>query len=495
MRQTTASEASLPTAKLRRVGWIDMQALLVAMAAGAALFAGLCWLTGEIEPLASIQTDALLAILITLNLAPPLAELAYKRFDPFDAKHLFFAYFFLILTFHSFCAVTFGLVVKPGLAATMADASVLIRALSAITLGLAAFVAGCYLPLGSLIARTLPRIAARVSVNRIRIVALGGLALGGLAFYRLMASSGGIASFLANLGTWRTVGVLNGVGYLTFPITGVLPVAILLLLLYTLPGRRQRLTWRALRVIALALASLVPIFILGFRVSLVPVILFFLAAWHYVRRFIRINQMMGLGATLVVFLTLFSLVRGGQWTVGDTKAALLFRVPGLDIVERVVWRTGLGEPHHGFRPMFVESATIMVPRAIWPAKPAPTGLEFCDVFFYDFFIGRGDPIDGIKSGVSPTFIGEMLWVGGIYAVMLGALVLGVAARTAVVWRQRGRGHRLHVFVYAIFMANFAIFAEAPQLALNDFAMFSVMTLGLVLFLTIRLRWSRTTILS
>jgi hypothetical protein len=492
MSQTITGETCLPSAKPKSLGWASMQVILLALAGGAGVFAGLCWRTGAVEPLAGIQTGALLATLIILNLAPPLAELAYKRFDPFDAKHLFLGYFFLILTVHSFFAIVFGLVVNPGLAATMADESVRVRALAAITLGLAAFVTGCYLPLGRLIARILPRIVTRVSVTRIRIVALGCLGFGGLAFYWLMASAGGIASFLANLGTWRTVGVLNGVGYLTFPITGLLPAAMLLLLLYTLPGRKQRLTWRAVRAVALATASLVPILILGFRVSLVPVILFFLAAWHYVRRFIRINQIIALGAALVVLLTLFSLVRGGQWTTGDTKAALLFRVPGLDIVERVVGRLDLGEPHHGIRPMLIESATIMVPRAIWPAKPAPTGLAFCDIFFSDFFIGRGDPIDGIKSGVSPTFIGEMLWVDGISAVVLGALVLGVAAQTAVVWRQRGRGHRLHIFAYAIFMAFFPIFAEAPQLALNDFAMFSVMTLGLVLLLTVRLRSSRGT---
>ncbi len=484
--QVTANESEGPFCKpVQRPSWADMQALLLALAAGAAGLAGLCWWKGLIPSFAGIQTDGLLVVLITLNLAPPLVELAYKRFDPFDAKHLFLAYFFLILSFHSFCVIVFGTVVNPLFATPLADASTRIHALAAMVLGLAAFVIGCYLPLGNVIARMLPRLVATSSAGRIKALAAGCMAVGGLTFYLLMASAGGVTAFLANLGNWRTLGVLNGVGYLTFPVTGVLPAAVLLLLLHTLPARGQRLTWQALGALALAAVSLVPILILGFRVSLVPVILAYFAAWHYGRQRIRIKWLATLAVGLSVFLTLFSLIRSGQWTAGDAKAALLFRVPGLDIVERIVWRMSRGEPHRGAASMLAESATIIIPRTIWPAKPVPSGLAFADIFFYDFFIARGDPVDGVKSGISPTFIGEMLWVDGILAVVLGALALGVAARTAVAWRKRGQ--RLHVFIYATFMPGFAIFAEAPQIALNGVVMLSVMTAGMALILIVRLR--------
>lgn len=455
--------------------------LLLVMATMSAPLAILGWFLGTTESLYPIQTACLLGAILILNVAPFLAELACRRLDPLDAKHLFLAYFFLVFTLHSVYATKFGGIVNPALLTPEPGASLRVRALSAILLGLAGFIGGCYLPIGRYLAAMLPSHPA-VSPTRLKLVALSGLLLGGAAFHTLMARAGGVASFLQNLGTWRTTGVLEGVGYLTFPISMVMPAGALLLLLHTLPPAGCRMTWKALGAGSLALGTLGPILVLGFRGSLLPALLQFMMAWHYFRRRFSAGFLLTLGLLMLVLLTFYALVRNDRTDDhrSDFLTAVLFRVPGLDFIERVIWRLDLGEPYRGMAPVVREAGTILVPRALWKDKPEAGSLAFADIFFFDVFLSRGDPIDGIRSGVSPTLIGEALWIGGLPAVFLAALALGIAAQTAAAWRQLGGRNLLHVFVYALFASLFPIFVEAPQNALNGMCLVAPLALAVYL---------------
>jgi hypothetical protein len=184
---------------------------------------------------------------------------------------------------------------------------------------------------------------------------------------------------------------------------------------------------------------------------------------------------------LIVTLSIFGAARDANedspLTVERVMGALIFRLPGLDTVERVVWRLEQGEPYKGIGSSVTEAATIVIPRAIWPTKPAPASLEFSDIFFFDFFLNRGDSLDAIRSGIAPTLIGEALWIDGIPCVMVLSLTLGILAPFFVEWRKRGT--LLHVFIYAIFMARFPLFVETFQGTLNLYVMYAVVLLGLV----------------
>lgn len=458
--------------------WAHMRLLLIAFSVLAALLALICWFAGAVEPLASAQIFCLLAAIVMLNFAPFITELACRHLDPLDAKHSFLAYFFFVFTLHSVYATMIGGVVNPLLLTPEPSTTLRVRALAAILLGLSAFVAGCYLQAGRHLARLLPA-RPRVSPTGLKMVVGVGFTMGLVAFYILMARAGGVASFLRNLGTWRTAGVLEGVGYLTFPISIILPASALLLLLHFLPPPGRRLTWRALGAIVLASASLGPIIILGFRGSVLPALLQFMMAWHYFRRRFSVGFLLLLGSTLLVLLTFYALARNERTDDhrNDYLNAVLFRVPGLDFVERVVWRLDLGEPYRGAGPVVKEAATILVPRAVWKDKPEAASLPFADIFFFDVFLGRGDPIDGIRSGVSPTLIGEALWIGGLPVVLLAGFTLGILGRMAAEWRHLGGRNLIHVFIYAIFMSLFPIFVEAPQNALNGFCMVLVLAAG------------------
>ena len=485
MPSVVSASSGAPPQSRRHAG----RALLLVASLSLASLGLLFWWIQALVPIASWQISLLLAGLLALNLAPFCVELAARTFDPFDPKYIFLGYFFLIFTFHSLCRITLGIGTNPALAALEPGDDLRVRALSAMLIGLAAFVSGCYLPVGRFLGHLTPKLPL-LKRRRGHLAAWTGIGAGLLAFWLLMRSAGGIGAFLSNLGSWRTTGVLAGVGYLTFPITLVLPASCLLLLLQHLPVSPRRLTWTSAATLLLYGASLAPVFLLGFRGSLLPAILQFFAAWHYGRRRLSVVSIGLMAAGLLLLLSVLGLIRSA--VEGETHqenalaTAVIFRVPGLDTVERVVWRMDRGEPDRGLKPGLTEAATILVPRALWPGKPEPASLAFADIFFSDFFLGRGDPLDGVKSGVSPTLVAELLWIGGLPFVAFGALALGTLSTAINTWRQRAPHHPLHIFVAAIFMGWFAIFVEAPQNTLNTFVMFATFCLGLALILTLRL---------
>lgn len=487
--QTVAVPSAAPLRA--RLSWRLGRLLLLVLASGLAAFAVLCWALGAVSEIAPVEINLLLVGLIVLNLAPVVFEMAWRRFDPLDAKHLFLAYYFLLLTVNSAAVVWFHYRPNPTTASPVTSEALVVRSLAAMVCGLAAFVIGCHLPIGDWIGRRLP-LLPRFNRGSVRLASWAGIALGVFALHRLMQSAGGVGAFLHNLSSWRTIGVLAGVGYLTFPVAVVAPACALLLMVQALPEAGRPMTWRALGACGLALLAIGPVFVLGFRGDLVPAILQVCAVWHYTRRRLHWRQLFLLGAGLFTFLVVYGAIRN---TSGEDRSSVLapvvavvFRTPGFDTVERVVEHLEHDVAHRGWLPGLVESATILVPRAVWPGKPQPASLSFADDFFFDFFMARGDTITGVKSGVSPTVIGEALWVGGLPVVAVWGLLLGLVATAMVAWRERGEANRLHVFVYAIFMSWFALFAEAPQNTLNSFVMLGMLAVGLALVLTVRLYW-------
>jgi len=465
--------------------WAAGKAVILGMACVLSLCSILFWYLVPLSEAPEWLCWFLVFELVVLNFVPAVFEIFFGRFDPFDAKHLFLVYYFLAFSLPSICAVWLGFDPTPEFADPRASEGLQARALSAILLGLTGFVMGCYLPIGVVVGKMIPRIS-HCSTSIERRVGLIGVLIGSVAFVILMRSAGGVRSFIENLGTWRTMGVLGGIGYLTFPITCILPASVLLLFLQALPAPNRHLNRATLETLALMVICCCGVMILGFRSSLVPIILSFLAAWHYARRAFRISRLVVLAFGLGIFLTIFGAIRDASdstISVYGAQRALLFRVPGLDTVERVISRSDLGEPRRGFTPMLLESATILVPRAIWAEKPETACLPFDDAFFDDFFLARGDPIDAVRSGVSTTLIGESYWIAGLPFVFLCPFALGIFSVVAASWRNSGRGNRLHIFLYALFFGSFPLFVEVLQNALNAFTMIGLMSLGIVFVVT------------
>jgi hypothetical protein len=446
------------------------------------------WQKASFEVSLPLLTGILLAGIFFINLLPLGVDIASRSFDPFEVKHIFLVYFFMMLSLHSFARVVFD--TGTGfLEENPAPSPLLrIRALAAILCGLSAFVLGCYVPVGRIVGRLLPNFSQPVNW-RLNLLAWGGVALGAYCFWALTAPAGGIAAFVGNLSTWRTVGVLAGVGHLTFPISTVMPSYALLLVLRYLHPAPARLTWRLMAMLLLYGATLIPVLLLGFRIGFLSACLQLLAAWHYRRKPFRMMSIIMVAVTALSLLSVYSSLR--RLATGDTPydnpllQAVVFRVAGLDTVERVVWRLDQGEPHRGLLAAFTESVTIIGPRALWPGKPKPASLDFADIFFYDYFLARGDRVDDIRSGMSPTLIGECLWVGGLPFVIGAAFFLGVSNVVLSTWRRKSGRQILHIWVVTLCFAPFAIFVEAPQNTLNGFVLLMGFAVGTCLLLTAR----------
>jgi len=466
--------------------WLEMKVVIFSSAIVAAVLSAFFWWRGAEPGLEEAQTFLLLAMMLLLNVLPPLVEYLSNEFDPFDSKNLFLSWFFVVFTLSSISEICFGYYAKSGMVVLELNERIQVRALAAIVLGEAAFIAGGYTDLSARIAVFFPRLPG---FSRSRAVLVGTLCIGAgfSTFYLLLASAGGISGFLGNLNNWRTEGVLGGVGYLIFPTTTVLPAGALLIYLRVLPAAPCKMTWSAYWACLGVIVSGVPAMVLGFRVSLVPTLLAAFAIWNYRRRRFTLFELITAGAIVLAALSIYGAERDkGSDDVHAQSIldSIVYRTSGIDTVERVVRQMDRGERLRGLIPGAVESLTILIPRVIWPNKPETSGLAFDDIFFYDFYINRGDPVTRIRSGISTTLIGEELWTGGITMVVLGSLLLGLLTRVASAWRYQGG--ILNLFVYSIFMSEFFLFVEAPQNTLNAFVMLGAMCTIVVVGLSVRL---------
>jgi hypothetical protein len=431
-----------------------------------------------------------LGILWVLNLYPLLSDYLRRRFDPFDIKYFYLLYFFVVFTLHATFRCIWGIGTGDLEANPNPSDTLRFRALCVITAALATFIAGGYSKIGSSIGARFPRFGD-VSGRRINIVVLLGVSVGWFAFWMLLKSAGGVFSFLNNLSTWRTEGVLAGAGQYTVPISTVMPSCALLFVLRSIPPHPCRLDRRSILAVIIYVICLIPVAVLGFRVGLLTAIIQIVVAWHYRRRRIRIGGLIFMFIGVLTFLTAFSALRSSM--SGDASEgspvlrSVIFRIPGLDTVERVFWRNDLGEPSRGVWPAFVEAATILGPRAFWPNKPAPGILEFDDIYFYDFFLRRGDRIGDIKSGMSPTIVGDLLWIGGIPAVVIGSFLLGVMAAILSSWRRSASRNILHIWIVVILLIPFTFFVEAAQNAFNYVVVLSAFIFLMVFALTAKIR--------
>lgn len=468
---------------------LDFRVLVCAAAVSGLVFGLGAWWLPASGGAGNVERATLTLVLVVLNLFPVVIEIVLKKFDLFDAKNLILAYYFIIFSLPA--TLELAAIDYTAGAADLTGASPASegQALAAIVVGISGLLVGLYSPMGSAIGRAVPPVNGYTARWRIYLLIGVCLTAGLAAFIVLMHSSGGILRFLSNLASWRTLGVAEGVGHLTFPIAVVFPAGAMLAFSYALRGPVYRIGYRCWASFLLCGLAVGLVMLLGFRISVVPILLQMLTVWHYRRRAFSAAQ----GVALLILLTAAMSFVGvwrdraaGSEIPGLWLRSVLFRVPGIHVVERVVWRRELGEPARGATQPLVEAATILVPRRVWPAKPVPGTFEFADTFFYDYFLDRGDHLFAPRSGISPTLVGELLWIGGIAAVVAGAVILGTLARALYVWYRRNRGP-VQTVLYATAMSWMPLFVEAPQNTLNGFAI--LLTFGMTTWIILTFRGS------
>ena len=265
------------------------------------------------------------------------------------------------------------------------------------------------------------------SDKRLKIFCFAMIPLGYIAFSYMIYLNGGLATFIENIGAWRSGGMI-GQGWLIFPGTTLVPMACLLLAIHSRDKypRKQFL----MLMLALLIVAIIPSVLTNFRGSMIVVILYFSFFYHRFIEPIKTKYFL-LSATTVGllfiwvttqrFLNEITGYKNGFYEVNNflmTNYDLmvyqsLVRSSGSDVLAMVVTKIQSGVPHTYFFPALYEALTIVIPGAIWPLKPIPQGVRFAEIFYSQ-----------ANGGISPTIVGDGYWNFGIIGVLIVMASIG-----------------------------------------------------------------------
>jgi oligosaccharide repeat unit polymerase len=310
---------------------------------------------------------------------------------------------------------------------------------------------------------------------KIRNVLMGSILVifGYSMFLALLYINGGLLVFINNLQSWRTVGV-SGQGIFIFPATVGLSIgALLFASKYSSSQVRSK---GNINLIVLALiVALIPAAIIGFRGLLLAPIFYWLIVFKE-EITSNLNKKWSIMIVLIIALifTLFGMYR--QWnevveenlsfikgvaTILDVRPALVFdvflRSRGTDVVGTVISKLNESNQFIGVSGSIAEAISILVPR-YFTDKPLPMSVHFSKIFF------------DANGGFSPTTIGELYWMGGELAVVIGMSFLGIFAKTIYYGYLRNKINLYFRIAYGILFVQFALMAEAIQGNLNAMVM-------------------------
>lgn len=373
--------------------------------------------------------------LCCVAVAPMAIELYRKQFDWLDLKNVFVLFFVLQFGMWPVLVYMLGYTSTFGLPITFLDSryNEFLRGEVYAIVGLGCFFLGRYIPLGKPQRCGVQRVQNGITTaDGFPILFLSTLMVGAgiLGFLGLTAAGGGFFEFVSHIDEFRTTSLL-GVGYLIFLIVVAQLGALALILFYFAFGRYKVLSHIALLgVLALSVLG-------GVRHVALSAIGGYLVARHFLYKPIRINvSLLFVGVIFFALNIFYPLYRGlgpevfeyashienltdVDWMV--VAYALLGRFHGAETIARVIDITGADGFQHG-RLFFAELFTGVIPRILWPAKPESSGMVANTTFFYEIFSG------GETGSAVITLLGELYWIWGLPAIVLGMFCLGVIFR-------------------------------------------------------------------
>jgi len=286
-----------------------------------------------------------------------------------------------------------------------------------------------------------------------------------------LRSEGGLQAFLANREYWRTFGV-QGQGLFQISVALWLPTAALLPMM--LLTKRDESRWKTARRLGFLCVCLVPVFLLGFRALILIPILQGIAILHYLRKRISVNAFVWFAVLLTAVLTLYGVSRSIQGNASELVEAagsqqaldyVLFRTPGTDLVATILSNKPSQHFEYGLRGV-IESATIVIPRGVWPGKPVSWGERFTTTFFGDYLFMTGI-VREVYGGVNPTAIGYFYLQSGWISVVIGMFIVGMATKTFYLYGIRNSGPNTAFLLFILLWSVPIAMADAPQNALNQ----------------------------
>lgn len=296
------------------------------------------------------------------------------------------------------------------------------------------FLLGYYSRIGVNASRYVPSLPERWSPYKVKVGIIFLLGLGIFSYILLIESFGGWNYYSSNKSETLTAG---GQGYLLFGVSLVL-VAFSLNLTNALHSRRRN----NLLLVFLLIILLVMGFFSGSKSSFLMPVVVLLVSFHYLRRAIRVRQIVGFALVVFMLFPVFNIYR--QYSdginleaVGDEQIAEghlfellvrhgMSRFYGIDSLAIIIRDTpSVMDYQYGdtISPLFV----AWIPRQLWEGKPTISfGKEFAERYMPEFFEGTG-------TSASPTLLGEAYLNWHLPGALFAAFVSGIVISFIYSW--------------------------------------------------------------
>jgi hypothetical protein len=438
---------------------------------------------------------ALIVTMIIVGIAPMIYEWRRGKFDFFNLKNTFIIYFIIQLGLSGFATIYLDQPsdIGPDTIKNRADYD---YALGISVIGLSMFQIGYYSRSSK--PWITPRALLRPwNTTATKWIIFSYFALGFFGFTAILQINGGLSSFLESREAFRAGG-LTGLGIFLFPATGLMAIAALA---YFLRHRNTQSKLQILKCVGVLAAALIPAYFLGFRSSIALPILQFLVVWNYARSRLPFGKITILSALIMGIFTFYGISRAIPSETGfnfddfariaterpELVYAVVSRSRGTEVVAAVTAKLEQTNEYEYGWPSVVETATIIIPKALWPDKPQVLSERFANYFFGETLAEtRGYEAEN-WSGISPTVIAEWYWHLGLPGVIIGLFVLGRLARGIYNTLQKHQNQPAIILCYSIIFTSFSMFAESQQNYSNGLVLYAAALAGTFILISQRTR--------
>ena len=276
----------------------------------------------------------------------------------------------------------------------------------------------------------------------------------------LIQTMGGVSNILSNVEFMRS-GQGQRIGFLMYPATMFIPLSMIFYL--ALSKKSCSLTYMIVFFI-----SLIPIFMLGFRGPILILLIQFVTLYHLKIKQLDFSKTFLLLVFAICFFTLYAFFREGL-SIDEFLLifeiflnSVLLRVRGIEYLSQIIL---YGSEYNYFIPNIVETATIVIPSAVFPEKPISTTEMITTLYFKNELYDLGI-IRDVYGGVSSGFLSHGYWSAGLLGVLsisiFSGFILGLISKL--------HHNNVGILLIATFISYVHLYIESFQLAINSLVM-------------------------
>jgi len=433
---------------------------------------------------------------------PMFKEIRNGNFEIFNFKNAFVLYYVIQLCFSGILSIIFP--VESVITMDLIGESIFIyyqKAFLAALLGIIFFNFGYYLFNKKI---KIPLfLSTKWRKSNVYLVSGLYFIIGFISFFYLIQNGGGLVQFLNNIEGFRAGGLV-GQGFLMYPSTRLLTLAVLIIFIWTFLNV-ERLKVNKTIFFSLIFLSILPATMLGFRGLMLLPLINYIVAYHFLYNKINTKKLIVFGSFVLiifVFLGVYRIIPQGVdidtselVKVVEENPELAFsfisRSKGTEVVASVIQKLEkTGDYDLGYKAFF-ESLTILIPKVFWTGKPTPASVRFTTYFFgsnLDFTRGI---VKDDWGGVSPTILGELFWHFGWFGVIFFMFLFGSFSKALYLTFINNLNRPSIILFYVMAFTPLVMFAEALQGNINGLVMDILFITTTIILLRVKIGYNKS----